>query len=269
MKKHAPKYRTPIKAKTGKNLMFLNPADVHIGKLCSAWETGDEYNHEIARTRVLTGVDALSEKAKIFGISKILTVIGADILHTDNATSTTTKGTFQDSSLMWYDAFVFAFKLYIDMIETMAEIAPVHINYSPSNHDKVSGFMLAQSVQAWFRNHKRITFDVSPAHRKYFVFGQNLIGTTHADGAKSKDLPLLMAHEAKEWSTCKHRYIYTEHIHHKDAKDIMGVCVESLRSPSGADSYHHKEGYQHAPKAIEAFIHHPEAGQIARLTEIF
>lgn len=269
MKAYSPSYK-PIKYKSGnKHLMVINPADVHIGKLCSAYETGDEYNHEIARSRVLQGVGELTEKASGFGIDKIVTVIGNDILHTDNAKSTTTSGTFQDSNIMWYDAFNFAFKLYIETIEGLAKIAPVHIAHNPSNHDYVSGFMLAQSVQAWFKNHKNITFDVSPAHRKYVVYGQNGIGLTHGDGAKIQDLPLLMAHELKEWSECKHRYIYTNHIHHKSSKDIMSVNVESFRSPSGTDSWHHRNGFAHSPKAIEAFIHHKEKGQIARLTEIF
>lgn len=269
MKAYSPTYK-PVKYKADrKHLMVINPADVHIGKLCSAYETGDEYNHHIARERVLKGVFELTEKANGFGIDKIVTVIGNDILHTDNAKSSTTSGTFQDTNIMWYDAFNFAFKLYIETIEHLAQVAPVHIAHNPSNHDYVSGFMLAQSVQAWFRNHKGITFDVSPAHRKYVIYGQNVIGLTHGDGAKCQDLPLLMAHEVKEWSNCKHRYIYTNHIHHKSSKDIMSVNVESFRSPSGTDSWHHRNGYQHSPKAIEAFIHHKEKGQIARLTEIF
>lgn len=269
MKGHAPKYPLVKPVKAAKHLVVINPADVHIGKLCSAWETGDEYNENIARERVIGGVNSLIEKAKIFGIGKILTVIGNDILHTDNAKSTTTSGTFQDTNIMWYDAFTFAFKLYIEVIETLAKVAPVHIAYNPSNHDYVSGFMLAQSVQAWFSRHKGITFDVSPAHRKYVTFGQNIIGLTHGDGAKVQDLPLLMAHESQDWNNCRHRYVYTNHIHHKSSKDIMSVNVESFRSPSGTDSWHHRNGHQHSPKAIEAFIHHFNNGQIARLTEIF
>jgi len=270
MKKHAPKVYKPVKAVKGaENCMVINPADVHIGKLCSAWETGDAYDHNIARQRVLDGVSSLISKGKMFGVDKLVTVIGNDILHTDNAKSTTTSGTFQDTNLMWYDAFTFAFKLYIEVIEQLIQIAPVHIAYNPSNHDYVSGFMLAQSVQAWFSKCPSVTFDVSPAHRKYFRYYKNLIGSTHGDGAKMADLPLLMAHESEYWNECPHRYIYTNHIHHKYGKDIMSVCVESFRSPSGTDSWHHRNGYQHSPKAIEAFIHHNEYGQIARLTEIF
>ena len=90
------------------------------------------------------------------------------------------------------------------------------------------------------------------------------------DGAEPADLPLLMAHEAGAWwRECKYRYIFGHHVHHKTSKDYMSVNVETLRSPSGTDSWHHRNGYQHAPKAVEAFIFHPKHGQIARLSHIF
>ena len=251
------------------HLLIIDPADIHIGKLCSSIETGDEYDEQIAVQRVREGVNGILSKAQGFCIDKILLVIGNDILHVDTPKNTTTAGTFQDTSLMWYDAFLMAKQIYIETIEKLITIAPVHIQYDPSNHDYTNGFFLADTLKSWFSKCENITFNVSPAHRKYTVYFQNLIGSTHGDGAKEQDLPLLMAHEAKDWSSCKHKYIYTHHIHHKKSKDYMGVCVESLRSASGTDSWHHRNGYQHAPKAIEGFIHHKEYGQIARLTHIF
>ncbi len=62
---------------------------------------------------------------------------------------------------------------------------------------------------------------------------------------------------------------YTHHVHHKVAKDLIGCTVESLRSPSVSDSWHHRNGYTGSVEAVEAFIHHPKHGQIARLTHIF
>ena len=62
---------------------------------------------------------------------------------------------------------------------------------------------------------------------------------------------------------------YIHHIHHKKSKDYMSVCVEALRSPSGTDSWHHRNGYQHSPKAIEGFLHHAEHGQVARFNHLF
>jgi hypothetical protein len=270
MKAYSPKY--PVikypKIKDG-HLLVIDPADIHIGKLAKAFETGDEYNHKIAIERVKSGVVGIVQKAQGFPIEKILFVIGNDILHVDNAKSSTTAVTPQDSELIFWDAFNIAKQLMVECIEMLLTIAPVHVQYDASNHDYVSGFMLAQTIEAWFRNSKNCTFNVSIKHRKYFVYGNNLIGTTHGDGAKETDLALLMAHESKDWNQCTNRYFYIHHIHHKKSKDYMSVTVESLRSPSGTDSWHHRNGYQHAPKAIEGYIHHPIHGQIARITHLF
>jgi hypothetical protein len=160
-------------------------------------------------------------------------------------------------------------QVYVDVLEMLLPLADVHFTFNPSNHDYQSGFFLADVIQTWFRNNKNMTFDCSIAHRKYFSYGQNLIGTTHGDSAKMNDLPLLMAVEAKEhWANTKHRYIYTHHVHHKISKDITSVNIESLRSPSGTDSWHKKQGYL-SMKAIEGFLHHKEHGQVARFTHLF
>lgn len=270
MSAYSPKYpKIDYRPVKDKHLLVVDPADIHIGKLCRAFETGDEYNHRIAIDRVKSGVTGLLQKASAFTVDKVVLIIGNDILHTDNNRNMTTGGTPQDQSIMWYDAFNTALKLYVEVMEMIIQVGPVHIMYNPSNHDYVTGFMLAQTLQAWFRNCKNVTFDISPAHRKYFRYFKNAIGSTHGDGAKENDLALLMAHEFKHWHDCPHRYFFTHHIHHKKSKDYMSVTVEALRSPSGTDSYHHKNGYQHAPKAVESFIHHYNHGQIARLTHIF
>jgi hypothetical protein len=271
IKEHSPEYRRiNYTVSTEAHLLVIDPADIHLNKLCSAFETGDEANHNIIYKRVIDGVQGIIQMAQGFKIDQILFVAGNDILHVDSPKNTTTAGTAQDVSMMWYDAFTMARRLMVECVEMLLPIAPVHFQYNPSNHDYAHGFFLAQTLQAWFNKCEHVTFDVSIAHRKYYTYGLNLIGTTHGDGAKETDLALLMAHEATDsWAKCKHRYYYTHHIHHKKSKDYMSVCVESLRSPSGTDSWHHRNGYQHAPKAIEAFIHSKQHGQISRLTNLF
>ncbi len=243
VKKYSPKY-PKIKYEKSKDghLLVIDPADIHIGKLARAIETGDEYDHNIAFKRVKDAVINLLGRSSGYDIEKILLVAGNDILHVDNTNNTTTSGTPQDTSVMWYDAFKIAHKLLVECIEILVQVAPTHVIYNPSNHDKMSGFFLLQSIESWFHNCENVSFDVSPSHRKYFRYYNNLIGTCHGDGAKEQDLPLLMAHESKYWSECKHKYFYTHHIHHKKSKDYMGVTVESMRSPSGSDGWHSKAG---------------------------
>ena len=271
MKHYSPVYPKIERKKINDgHLLVVDPADIHIGKLASSFETGEEYNNQIAVKRVLEGVQGLLDKSSGFNIEKILFIIGNDILHIDSPNRQTTSGTPQDTDGMWYDNFLLAKQLYVDVIEMLLQVADVHVQYDPSNHDYINGFFLADSIKTWFRNNENITFNTSIAHRKYFAYGKNLIGTTHGDGAKEQDLPLLMAQEASDnWAFCIHRYFYTHHIHHKKSKDYGSVCIESLRSPSGTDSWHHRNGYAFTPKAVEAFIHHPTQGQVARINHIF
>jgi hypothetical protein len=250
-------------------LLVVDPCDVHLGKLAQSFETGEDYDSQIAVNRVKEGVEGIIEKVKGFSVDKILFIGGNDILHIDTPKRTTTSGTPQDTSGSWYSNFLMAKELYIDVLKRLIEISDVHFTYNPSNHDWTHGFFLADVIQTYFKDCKNITFDCNLMHRKYFTYGKNLIGSTHGDGAKPTDLPLLMAHESKDWGNCKHKYIYSHHLHHKVAKDYMGVCVETMRSPSGSDGWHSRNGYQYAPQAIEGFLHSKEHGQIARITHIF
>ena len=254
--KHAPTYKK-IKRTKGKHLLVINPADVHIGKLAVAIETGDEYNTKIATDRVLEGITGLIEKSKGFTIEKVLFCIGNDILHIDNVYNTTTAGTPQDANGKWWQHFELALDVYVKCVEILRQVAPVDVIHSMSNHDYQSGFHLAHALKSWFRKTKDVTFDISVAHRKYYKYGSNLIGLEHGDGAKMDKLPLLMAQERPlDWSQTKYRYWYLHHLHHKvkhkwlDAKDYVGVTVEYMRSPSGTDSWHNRKGYTGVQKAV-------------------
>jgi hypothetical protein len=274
---YAPAYhKIPRSKKKSPHLLVINPADIHIGKYASETETGEQYNTSIAIHRVIEGIHGLIDKSKGFEIERVLFCIGNDVLHIDNVYGTTTKGTPQDTDGKWWEHYELALALYVECIETLRLIAPVDVVHSMSNHDYQSGFHLAHTLQAWFRNADDITFDVSVAHRKYYQYGKSLIGLEHGDGAKMDNLPLLMAQEKPHmWADTTTRYWYLHHIHHKikhkwrDAKDFIGVTVEYMRSPSSADSWHSRKGFKGAPKACEGFIHHKDLGQVARLTHYF
>lgn len=296
---YAPFYSKINYGIVGEHLLVIDPADVHFNKLSAVEETGYYYDLKEADKRLRSGVTALLAKALPFGISKIVLVLGNDILNSDNPRRTTTSGTLQDDNVLWWQAFTAAKKAYIAIIEELTQVAHVHLIHVPSNHDFQSGWMLADSVCSWFVNNPNVTAEqgsVSIAHRKYIQFGSNLIGFTHNDGAKEKDLSNLMQYEAREaWGNSRYAYWYLHHLHHKDRKaygkdsviniekDHTGVTVlqtgkkpepsnacytEVVRSPSPPDRWHSTNGYVNE-QAIECFIHHPDKGQSARFTEYF
>ena len=273
LKEYSPQFEYIEKPRVNDgHLLLISPADIHIGKLCKSFVSGQEYNKQIAVQRTLEGVKGCLEKSRGFNISKIVLIIGNDAMHIDTSSGgKTTKGTVQDVDGLFYEHFHIAKRLYINIIETLLAFYPdLHIIYNSSNHDYLTGFCLADVIATYFRNNKNISFDVSLQHRKYYKWNNNLIGSTHGDGAKWDLLPLLMADESKYWSVCKYRYMFTHHVHHKVAKDYVGVSLESLRSPSPADSWHSKSGYTSSNnQAIESYIFSKQFGQVARLTHLF
>jgi hypothetical protein len=270
-KKYSPKYPVLERQRySDSHLLFMCPSDLHIGKLCKSFTSGEEYNNQEAVLRCLEGVKGCIKKASGFNIDKIVLLLSGDLLHVDNFEGTTTKGTKQDVDGFLSDHFLIAKRLMIEVIKTLLQLADVHVMYTPGNHDNVVGFLVAQILQVHFRNNKNTSWDISLHMRKYYKYYNNLIASTHADRIKMDLLPMLMADESKDWSDTKYRYMFTQHIHHKVSKDYPGLSIESLRSPSEADRFHHKHGYQSSNnKAIESFLFHKNAGQIARITHLF
>ena len=283
----------------GDHLLVVDIADLHIGKLCVKSETGFHYDRAEALRRGRHGLRALLTRAQVIGVAHILFVIGNDVVHIDNPRGETTSGTPQDTdgtqAVMFDDALAF----YTACIEECRAVAPVSILYCPSNHDWFTGFTLARALRAIYADADGVEaseYATSHRHRKYFAFERNLIGFTHHDGAKEKDLPDLMALECiGHLDKRPRRYWYLHHMHHKIRKrgraserrqvekDHIGFTViqgkagltettapeiEVVRSPSPPDGWHDRNGYVNA-QAVECFLHHPADGQVARFTEWF
>lgn len=269
-----PRFKRPEKDNT--HCLVLDIADLHIGKLATVSATNTYYDVDIAIERAIGGSEELIGLSEPFNIDTIYFIIGNDVLHIDTPTRTTTSGTPQDTDGMWYDNFRIARMVYAQIIQRLTLIADVHIIHCPSNHDYMSGFMLADALYCYFHANKNITFDVSMRHRKYAKYGSNMLAFSHGDGAKLDKVPYLAAHEAPQmWAETVYRYAYLHHIHHKEywrfmsGKDFIGMTVEYMRSPSESDRWHMDNGYTGAKVAIEAFIHHPLKGQVSRITHNF
>lgn len=270
-------------------LLCISPSDVHFGKLATIEETGEKYDLEKAKERLINGVTGILDYTTSFNIEQIVIVGGNDVLHTDTLHNTTTKGTPQDVSGKFYETFTAAFESYVHIIEMLSKKTDIYYIHTMSNHDYLSGYYFSKSLEAYFCNNPNIVFNTKANPRKYLAYGVNLLGFTHGDTAKDRDLVDLMKIEAKNtWSKCIYGYWYLGHLHHhirKNSKQILSkdynditvlresnniikdkVHIEYLRSISGADAWHNAQGYKSKP-ALEAFLHSPELGQIARFTK--
>lgn len=275
--KHAPAYK-PIKYKkyNDGHLHLIDVADLHIGKAAFNRDGTVGYDIDKAVHLAETGVTTLINRSQGFPAEKIVLPIGNDILHVDSTANTTTKGTRQDVSGHWTQMVDAAAMMYVRMLETLVQVAPVQVVYNASNHDRHSGYQLAREIRAWMSKNKNITFTISTNDREYIQYGRNMIGLDHGDGAKTQDVPLLMASESpKMWGETMYRYMIRHHIHHWQkrefltGKDFPGITVQHMRSLSLSDEWHQKMGYTGAPQAVDALIFHPEYGQVNHLSAVF
>ena len=276
LKNHSPTYPKIKRTKSNDgHLLVIDIADLHINKYADKFLTNDDYNSEIAVNRALEGTKGLLQKAQGFNIEKILFVIGNDILNTDNANNSTTRLTPQNTDKNFFDAFNVAKDCYVACIEMCMSVADVDVLHCISNHDMVSGCFLAETLSAWFRKSKNVTFDTSPKYRKYYKFHSNLLMLSHGDKGKLADIPMLIATEQPQmWADTKFRYGFLHHIHHHQShkflsgKDFIGINITYLRSPSSADLWHFDNGFLNMV-ACEGFLHSQQDGRVAHLTHYF
>ena len=277
----APKYRTPRKKKvTDGHLHLIDVADLHINKLGVNRDGSINYNADIAVERAHSAVDSLVTRGQGYNAEQFILPIGNDVLHTEGSSNGTSKGTPQTSDRHWTTAIDMAFTMYVSMVESLLTVAPVKIVHCRDNHAEFASYMLAKQLEAYLHRHKWLTSDISHLDRAYHQYGEVMIGMDHGHGVASAKLPqVVSAEQAAMWGLTKKRVFYRHHIHHADfknsnvrvkedqvLKDSPGITIQSMRSPSGTDEFHHNQGYVHAPKAIDSFIIHPTMGQVAHLT---
>jgi hypothetical protein len=264
----SPKPRKP----EGQNLLEIAIQDLHIGKLAWKEDTGNNYDTRIAVEAAEIAIDDLVHQARGYELEKILFLLGNDFFHYDNLQGTTTAGTQMDRDSRFAKMFLAGQQLATSAIERLAEIAPVDVMVIPGNHARIAEWNLGQVVEAWFRNDNRVRVNNSPLPRKYYRYGQNLLGFAHGDSEPHTKLPLTMAQEAPEmWARTRYREFHLGHLHtsqrtdSKPVQGVNGVRVRILQSLSGTDKWHKDKAYIGEAGCAEAFVWHRERGLRANL----
>lgn len=277
---YAPVYenydREDISVDQERNLLELVLPDLHLGMLAWDRETGEDYDSYIASHAYLNAIDALIERAKPFYIEKILLIVGNDFLHTDQEIEgkggATARGTPQDVDSRRAKMIEMGCDLLVETVDRLLNIAPVEIVGVPGNHDYTETVNIVRYLKAWYRNCDDVTVDAEPSPRKYFRYGNNLLGFTHGDKEKVKNLPIIMAQEAsKEWADTYFREFHLGHNHRKkeystvSVNEKVGVRTRHLSALTKADAWHKKRGYVANIRAAEAFVWNYEEGLAAIL----
>lgn len=259
IKPHHPKPK--LKKYKEPHLIEVALYDHHFGKLAWAEETGEDYDISIATRIYDEAVVELLRYTSGYDVDKILYVIGQDFFHVNNAEFTTAKGTEQDVDSRFPKIFAAGYEAVIDAIKSCLHFAPIDVIWVPGNHDRETSYFLAHSLRAYFKDSKHVNVDLSPKKRKYYQYGNNLIGFTHGNEEPHRDLPAIMAAECRDiWSQVDCCEWHIGHTHkRKETKYLAsdtfgGISVRTIPSLTGTDAWHYSKGYVKNPRVAEAYL---------------
>lgn len=238
--------------------------DWHIGLLSWRNETSVNWDLSVAKRVLSRTTDRLfsltphSKRAVILGLG--------DLLHSDGYVPVTPKSNHPlDVDGRWPKVLNTAVWLLIDTINrALCQHEFIDVRILPGNHDPETSIGVSLALSMYFDGNPRVHVDTDPSRFWWYEYGNTLLGATHGDQAKMRDLPLLMATRNPEaWGRTKYRHVYTGHIHTQTGIEAAGVTVESFRTPVAPDSYHAGMGYN-AGRTMTAITYDPVYGEIAR-----
>lgn len=261
-----PARKTP-KQNFNDQLMSVIPfGDPHFGLYCWADEVGDDFDLNIAKRDLCAAVDYLVSQSP--SSKRCLIANLGDFFHADNLQGITSRsGNALDMDTRLPKVIRVGVSALRQCIESaLARHETVEVVNAPGNHDDVLAMALSIMLANIYENEPRVIIHDQPTRRFYVRHGKVLIGVTHGDQTKDRDLPGIMATErAEDWGETAHRYYYRGHQHHDERMEHLGCIVEQFRTLSPGDAYTVGHGWL-AGRDMKLIVHHKEYGEVARST---
>jgi UDP-2,3-diacylglucosamine pyrophosphatase LpxH len=244
------------------NIAILSVQDLHFGK-----ENNEYIFHDFTEA-----VKNLVQRAFMsHKLTKIVYVVGGDLLNMDTFSGTTTSGTPLDNHQRAQFAYTEAFNALYWSINYLKQFCEnLHVVYVPGNHDRLSSFHMAHALSKCFDNDDySIYFDVDYSERKVVAYGNNFFAFEHGDVTK-KNTPLVYATEFPIlWGRTKYRTCYTGHFHSKKTVEYItenehnGFAIKHLPSLSSTDYWHYHNKFVGSKRQAIMEIHDAEKGKVS------
>lgn len=233
--------------------LIINKQDSHLNKLDIGGDNDIEarFGDFIQRVEIILNQAALANN-----LTDIKYVIGSDEFNSE-FTNTTTKGTPQQNILSYHDSFQAICDHEVSVINLLLQNGEsVEVIFVAGNHDEYVGWHLATWLKTYFRNEKRVFFDISPRYRKYVSYGTSAMMFNHGDALKPAKLAHLFPMEYKNaWSDHDNFYIFTGDKHHELSLDFNGIKFYQLPAFSTAKSgWDDKNGYTVTKGEVTGFL---------------
>jgi hypothetical protein len=239
--------------------------DPHFGLYAWHEDAGDDFDLDIAEKLTCGAIDRLIASSPDSETALLLNL--GDMFHADNQKNVTNSGHQLDVDGRWAKVQQIGLRAIIYCLQQLLKKHDkVIFRINKGNHDGHSSYALALMISCYFNKEPRMEVDLSPSVSWYYKFGKVLIGSTHGDTIRGKDMMSIMAADKPvDWGGSKFRYWYVGHVHHKEVKEYHGGTVEYFRTLAARDAWHQGQGYR-AGRDMCAIVLHKEHGEIERHT---
>lgn len=236
--------------KNGK-VLEIDLADLHVGNDSSIESTQMKMN------QLLSNLEKRIGETKF---KKIMLVQLGDLFHFDTYNRTTTGGTSITTTTKYFTMWEKGVEMIIDFINGLSRFAPVEVINVYGNHDKISSFTAAKSLEMYFRHDDNVEIDATHEKRKYRKIGRSLIGFVHGDMPKNNVYSLLQREARKMFAETDFFEIHLGHFHHEYSSEKDGVIIRYLPTTADTDEWHNDQGYTGNKRTTTCFIWDEERG---------
>jgi hypothetical protein len=262
----------PSLSKTNKpHALMIMLADHHFGKLAFGYKDQDwslETARDVWQKAISYHISAHTEN-----IEKIILPLGNDLLHTNNDTNSTKKGTPMEVSSNFHFLYQFVRDVVTSSIVSLAKYAPVEVVMVQGNHDHDAIFRLGDWLEGCFSNTDAVTVNNLPYNRKYCEYGSNLLGFAHGEKVNAKDIHnAIFADVPDKSARAKHRMFFLGHLHKnwkakmatwsQQRDEHMGTTVEICPSLTVTDMWHSSNLYTGNIRRSKSYLFCPVDGLV-------
>ena len=239
-------------------------ADLHVGMLTDAEETGEDWDTKIA-TRVfrekfdrLLSLTPSTEHAVIAQLG--------DLTHNDSQENVTPQSKHQlDVDSRYFVILRRAVAVMRYAIDAcLQKHGQVIYRGCRGNHDLTSHYAVSLALSEHYRNEPRVTIEDSANEFYVYEFGQNMVLLCHGDKVNGEKLALFAASTYAEiWGRTTYRRALTGHVHHRRAMQAGGMLIETIETIIPKDAYAHAHGYS-SMRALVSIVLDKNEGEVCR-----
>lgn len=259
------KYKHPavhFVKREGKMALEIDFADLHVGSMSWAKESGEDNDYKITENKIFGIVEQIKVILKLYPISKVFICFLGDFLHVDNEAGTTTAGTSVNVDGRPKKMIQVAYRIAIHIISELSVDMETEVYWIEGNHSRMAEYTLFYSLPMIFSKSSNIKFNISVKTRSAFLYGLNLIGLIHGDMPNKQKGYWLQQEHREAWAIARYVEIHEGHTHQegKDTNVLGGITIRTNRTPKATDGYEYVNGWIGTPKGVTAYLLEHDAG---------